>query len=112
MLTQALGVAPASKLLLSTDGARIPEHVALGARTARRALAMALEQAVRQGDLAREEAEEVAASAVVADGDRDLSGAGGRQRRGLGRPRSALGNVEQELPTRPVNATLAMVCYA
>jgi hypothetical protein len=42
MISVALSVAPASKLLLSTDAARIPELHALGARAAREALSRAL----------------------------------------------------------------------
>jgi predicted TIM-barrel fold metal-dependent hydrolase len=61
MLGQALAVAPASKLLLSSDGARIPEHHVLGARAARRALGQALDEAQRNGELTAVEAEELAA---------------------------------------------------
>jgi hypothetical protein len=49
----ALAVAPASKLLLSSDGARIPEHHVLGARRARWALAGALAGAVEAGEVDR-----------------------------------------------------------
>lgn len=59
-LRQALAVAPSSKLLLSTDAARIPEHHALGALLARRALSAALETAAASGDLRLGDAEDLA----------------------------------------------------
>lgn len=59
-IDQALGVAPASKLLLSTDAARIPEHHALGARLARVSLALALERAVTLGDIRLLDADRIA----------------------------------------------------
>ncbi|HZS93405.1 MAG TPA: amidohydrolase family protein [Chloroflexota bacterium] len=47
----ALGTAPASKILASSDGARIPEHYWLGATRARQVLAAALDDAIRAGEL-------------------------------------------------------------
>ena len=60
-LSQALAVAPASKVLLSSDGVRIPEHHVLGARAARRALATVLRRSVDAGELAADEADDLAA---------------------------------------------------
>lgn len=59
-LSQALAVAPASKLLLSSDAARIPEHHALGARAARGALARSLTALVVHGDIDTAEAASIA----------------------------------------------------
>ncbi|MGI8913271.1 MAG: amidohydrolase family protein [Chloroflexota bacterium] len=61
MLSQALAVAPVSKVLLSSDGARIPEHHVLGALNARRALGVVLQRAVQAGDIAAADAPLLAA---------------------------------------------------
>jgi hypothetical protein len=51
---------PLSKLLFSTDGHVIPDLFYLGATWGRRALAMELDRAVKDGDLTPGEAEEAA----------------------------------------------------
>jgi hypothetical protein len=43
-LQEAIAIAPVSKLLLSSDSARIPEHHVLGAQVARQALSLVLEE--------------------------------------------------------------------
>src|SRR4051812_29119992 len=56
MTRAALGVAPMSKLMYSSDGTRIPELHWLGAREGRRALSAALGELVDDGDLDSDEA--------------------------------------------------------
>jgi predicted TIM-barrel fold metal-dependent hydrolase len=51
MTRAALGVAPVSKLMYSSDGARVPELHWLGARDGRRVLAAALDELVADGDV-------------------------------------------------------------
>jgi hypothetical protein len=64
---QALGVAPWSKVLYSSDGFAIPEHGWLGAIHGRRVLADALGAMVSAGQLDRDEA--LAAAAAVLHGN-------------------------------------------
>jgi len=52
----ALGAAPTSKLLYSSDGTRVPELHWLGAHDGRRLLGEALGELVEDGDLTREQA--------------------------------------------------------
>jgi predicted TIM-barrel fold metal-dependent hydrolase len=52
----ALGAAPASRLLYSSDGARVPELHWMGARDGRRLLAEALDELVVDGDLTPDQA--------------------------------------------------------
>jgi uncharacterized protein len=59
MSRAALGTAPFSKLLYSSDGARVPELHWLGARDGRRCLGTALGELVADGDLDPGEAREV-----------------------------------------------------
>lgn len=61
---QALGAAPWSKVLYSSDGFAIPEHGWLGALHGRRVLADALQAKIDVGELDRDEALE-AASAIL-----------------------------------------------
>jgi predicted TIM-barrel fold metal-dependent hydrolase len=56
MTRAALGVAPISKLMYSSDGARVPELHWLGARDGRRLLSGALGELVDDGDLGQDEA--------------------------------------------------------
>lgn len=56
----ALGVAPAGKLMVSSDGTRIPEHYYLGATRARAILARVLDAMVEAGELNAAEAEATA----------------------------------------------------
>jgi predicted TIM-barrel fold metal-dependent hydrolase len=51
MTRAALAVAPTSKLLYSSDGHSIPEHVWLGARRGREIVAAALEEMVAAREL-------------------------------------------------------------
>lgn len=60
MTRAALAVAPFSKLMFSSDGARVPELHWMGARDGRRALATALTELVRDGDLDSAQARDVA----------------------------------------------------
>lgn len=55
----ALGVAPASKLLYSSDGVGLPEFHWLSAILGRRILGQVLGEIVAQGDLSVQEAEAV-----------------------------------------------------
>jgi predicted TIM-barrel fold metal-dependent hydrolase len=55
----ALGVAPASKLVCSSDGAGIPEHYYLGAARARSCLAEALTSLIIAGEISHAEAEQI-----------------------------------------------------
>jgi predicted TIM-barrel fold metal-dependent hydrolase len=68
---QALGVAPWSKILYSSDGHSIPEHGWLGAIHGRRVLADALQSLVANGVLDHEEAME-AAAAILQHNSRTL----------------------------------------
>jgi len=52
----ALGAAPASRLMYSSDGARVPELHWMGARDGRRLLGEALDELVTDGDLTGEQA--------------------------------------------------------
>jgi predicted TIM-barrel fold metal-dependent hydrolase len=56
MTRAALGVAPMSKLMYSSDGTRIPELHWLGAHAGRRALTDALAELIEDGDLGSDEA--------------------------------------------------------
>ena len=56
----ALGVAPASKLMCSSDGTRIPEHYWLGAVRARQCIGSVLEAMVAADDLDEHDAVELA----------------------------------------------------
>jgi predicted TIM-barrel fold metal-dependent hydrolase len=60
VLGTALGVAPASKILCSSDASAIPEHYFLGAVRARACLTDALGKMVDSQELGREEAIEIA----------------------------------------------------
>ena len=62
----ALGVAPTSKLLYSSDAVGIPELHWISARDGRRILGQALDESVTHGELTRSEAE-TAARAVLHD---------------------------------------------
>ena len=66
---QALGVAPWSKVLYSSDGFGIPEHAWLGALHGRRVLAHALQAKIDAGELDDLEAME-AAGAILHDNSR------------------------------------------
>ncbi len=55
-----LELTPTSKLLYSSDAHLIPDLYYLGAKWGRQALAQALEQAIQDGDLTAQEAEEIA----------------------------------------------------
>jgi uncharacterized protein len=56
MTRAALGVAPTTKLLYSSDGARVPELHWLGAHTARKVIGSVLGELVADGDLDAEDA--------------------------------------------------------
>jgi predicted TIM-barrel fold metal-dependent hydrolase len=56
MTRAALGVAPTTKLLYSSDGARVPELHWLGAHTARNVLGAVLAELAADGDLGAEDA--------------------------------------------------------
>jgi uncharacterized protein len=56
MTRAALGVAPITKLLYSSDGARVPELHWLGAHTARKVIGSVLGELVADGDLDAEDA--------------------------------------------------------
>jgi hypothetical protein len=56
MTRAALGVAPVSKLMFSSDGARVPELHWMGSRDGRRVLSAALDELVADGDLGLDEA--------------------------------------------------------
>lgn len=58
-LAAALGTAPASKLLCSSDGACIPEHYYLGAVRARQLVSQVLGQMQELGELSAEDAQEM-----------------------------------------------------
>lgn len=60
MTRAALGAAPFSKLMYSSDGARVPELHWLGARAGRRVLGAVLGELVADGDLDAREAETTA----------------------------------------------------
>jgi len=62
----ALGVAPFSKLLYSSDGVGVPELHWLSAHTGRRIVGQVLEECVTNGDLGNGEIED-AASAILRD---------------------------------------------
>jgi len=62
----ALGVAPFTKLLYSSDGVGVPELHWLSAHTGRRIVGKVLEECVTNGDLANGDIE-VAASAILRD---------------------------------------------
>src|SRR4051794_30612541 len=59
MTRAALGTAPASKLMYSSDGARVPELHWLGARDGRRVLGQVLDELVSDGDLTGDQARAV-----------------------------------------------------
>ena len=59
MTRAALGTAPFSKLMYSSDGARVPELHWLGAREGRRILGTVLDELVSDGELDLREAEDV-----------------------------------------------------
>ena len=56
MTRAALGTAPFSKLMYSSDGARVPELHWLGAVDGRRVLGRVLDELIADGDLDRDEA--------------------------------------------------------
>jgi predicted TIM-barrel fold metal-dependent hydrolase len=56
MTRAALGVAPLTKLMFSSDGARVPELHWMGARDGRSVLSAALGELVADGDLGVDEA--------------------------------------------------------
>jgi predicted TIM-barrel fold metal-dependent hydrolase len=68
---QALGAAPWSKILYSSDGHSIPEHGWLGAIHGRRVLADALDQRIALGELDADEAR-AAATAIFGGNSRKL----------------------------------------
>jgi hypothetical protein len=76
-LAEALHLAPATKVLLSTDAQRTPETFWLAARLGRRTLGEALEAAVADGDLAPGEAE-WAAARILFDNAAELYARSGR----------------------------------
>jgi len=69
----ALGAAPVSKLMYSSDGARVPELHWLGARDGRRVLGACLGELVADGDLPASRAEDAAAR-ILAGTARTLYG--------------------------------------
>ena len=69
----ALGAAPYSKLLYSSDGARVPELHWLGAREGRRVLGDCLAELVADGDLPAREVDDVA-TRVLAGNARAMYG--------------------------------------
>lgn len=69
----ALGAAPLSKLMYSSDGARVPELHWLGARDGRRVLGVCLGELVADGDLPSTRAEDTAAR-ILAGTARTLYG--------------------------------------
>ncbi len=73
MTRAALGAAPVSKLMYSSDGARVPELHWLGARDGRRVLGTCLAELVSDGDLPAAQLE-TAAAAVLAGNARRLYG--------------------------------------
>ncbi len=60
MTRAALGAAPFTKLMYSSDGARVPELHWLGALDGRRVLGRVLEELIQDGDLDRDEARSTA----------------------------------------------------
>jgi predicted TIM-barrel fold metal-dependent hydrolase len=56
MTRAALGTAPVSKLLYSSDGSRVPELHWMGARDGRRVLGQVLDELVADGDLTGDQA--------------------------------------------------------
>jgi predicted TIM-barrel fold metal-dependent hydrolase len=70
---QALGTAPFSKVLYSSDGAGLPEIHWASALHGRRVLGEALQEVVNQGDLTVEEAIQ-AGTAILRDNARQLYG--------------------------------------
>lgn len=73
MTRAALGAAPTSKLMYSSDGARVPELHWLGAHDGRRVLGACLDELVRDGDLPAAQREAVAVD-VLAGNARRLYG--------------------------------------
>jgi hypothetical protein len=71
----ALAVAPINRIQASTDAAGLIEQAGLGARWARRSLAVALDELVSARALSAEEAQE-AAAAILAGTSRRLYGSG------------------------------------
>ncbi len=73
----ALGAAPTSKLMYSSDGARVPELHWIGAHDGRRLLGQALGELVADGDLTPDEARR-AGEQVLSDNARSLYGLAAR----------------------------------
>jgi hypothetical protein len=73
MTRAALAVAPVTKLLYSSDGARVPELHWLGAHTGRKVLGAVLGELVDDGDLDVDDAR-VAGEAILGDHARHLYG--------------------------------------
>lgn len=69
----ALGAAPASKVMVSSDGTSIPEHYYLGAIRARQIVSEVLEKMVDVGELSLEDAQELGAM-VLRDNARHVYG--------------------------------------
>ncbi|HEY3980353.1 MAG TPA: amidohydrolase family protein [Streptosporangiaceae bacterium] len=78
MTRAALGTAPVSKLMYSSDGARVPELHWLGARDGRRVLGEVLGELVADGDLGPEQAR-AAGRAVLHDNAARVYGFGDRR---------------------------------
>lgn len=72
----ALGAAPTSKLMYSSDGARVPELHWLGAHDGRRLLGEVLGELVADGDLTRHQAQ-ATGEQILRDNARALYGVGG-----------------------------------
>jgi predicted TIM-barrel fold metal-dependent hydrolase len=70
LLTQLLGLAPASKLMYASDGFSIPELFWLGARIGRAALARVLDNQLEDGALSANEADAVAAQILAGNARR------------------------------------------
>jgi predicted TIM-barrel fold metal-dependent hydrolase len=86
MTRAALGVAPTTKLLYSSDGARVPELHWLGAHTARKVFGAVLAELVADGDLGAEDAR-LAGERVLRDNAWHLYGFPGRVSHSPGSPR-------------------------
>ena len=76
MTRAALGAAPVSKLMYSSDGSRVPELHWLGAHDGRRLLGQVLGELVDDGDLTGPQAR-TAGERVLRDNARELYGLGG-----------------------------------
>ncbi len=67
-LREMLGVAPHSKILLGSGGHYIPETAWVAAKVAKRALEVVMEQAVVEGTLSKEQAQETAEQLLYKNG--------------------------------------------